>query len=158
MTVTTNLQAFGLIVTAEPYFAVTMPSDLVVMQNIVVDKTQGVIEQVNAHYTLLPRGAYAETAGRTQCCIRSRATSARLWNCTKPRMRCRSPMPQARNSTPPTRWRRPRLRLQNAEGLNTQQERSQADHHYAREKRCSRPKTRASSRSARSRPKTKRRS
>src|SRR5580658_2874237 len=63
--VTTNLQAFGLIITAEPYFAVTMPSDLVVMQNVVIeDKTQGVIEQVNAHYSLLPRGAYAETAGR----------------------------------------------------------------------------------------------
>jgi len=64
MTVTTNLQAFGLIVTAEPYFAVTMPSDLVVAQNVVIDKTQGVIEQVNAHYSLLPRGAYSETAGR----------------------------------------------------------------------------------------------
>ena len=64
ITVTTNLQAFGLIVTAEPYFAVTMPSDLVVMQNFVEDKTQGVIEQVNAHYSLLPRGAYADTAGR----------------------------------------------------------------------------------------------
>jgi outer membrane protein OmpA-like peptidoglycan-associated protein len=65
ITVTTNLQAFGLIITAEPYFAVTMPSDLVVMQNVVIeDKTQGVIEQVNAHYSLLPRGAYAETAGR----------------------------------------------------------------------------------------------
>jgi outer membrane protein OmpA-like peptidoglycan-associated protein len=64
ITVTTNFQAFGLIITAEPYFAVTLPSDLVVMQNIVSDKTQGVIEQVNAHYSLLPRGAYAETAGR----------------------------------------------------------------------------------------------
>jgi outer membrane protein OmpA-like peptidoglycan-associated protein len=64
LTVTTNLQAFGLIVTAEPYYAVTMPSDLVVMQNFVEDKTQGVIEQVNAHYSLLPRGAYEETAGR----------------------------------------------------------------------------------------------
>jgi outer membrane protein OmpA-like peptidoglycan-associated protein len=62
--VTTDLQAFGLIVTAEPYYAVTMPSDLVVMQNSVEDRTQGVIEQVNAHYSLLPRGAYAETAGR----------------------------------------------------------------------------------------------
>ena len=63
--VTTNLQAFGLIVTAEPYFAVTMPSDIVVMQNVVInDKTEGVIEQVNAHYSLLPRGAYAETAGK----------------------------------------------------------------------------------------------
>ena len=64
ISVTTNLQAFGLIITAEPYFAVTMPSDLVVMQNAATDRTQGVIEQVNAHYTLLPRGAYAETAGR----------------------------------------------------------------------------------------------
>ena len=64
ITVTTNLQAFGLIVTAEPYYAVTMPSDLIVAQNVVLaDKTQGVVEHVDAHYTLLPRGAYAETAG-----------------------------------------------------------------------------------------------
>jgi outer membrane protein OmpA-like peptidoglycan-associated protein len=65
ITVTTDLQAFGLIVTAEPYYAVTMPSDVVVAQNIVLnDKTQGIIEPVNAHYTLLPRGAYESTAGR----------------------------------------------------------------------------------------------
>lgn len=63
-TATTDLQAFGLIVTVEPYYDVSIPSDLVVMQNVVADSTEGVIEQVNAHYTLLPRGAYAETAGR----------------------------------------------------------------------------------------------
>lgn len=64
-TVTTNLQSFGLILTAEPYFAVTVPSDLVVMQNYPLqDKTTGVLESVNAHYVLLPRGAYADTAGR----------------------------------------------------------------------------------------------
>jgi len=64
-TVTSNLQAFGLIITAEPYFAVTTPSDLVVVQNYVLeDKTEGVIEPVVAHYSLLPRGAYSETAGR----------------------------------------------------------------------------------------------
>ena len=64
-TVTTGLQSFGLILTAEPYFAVTMPSDLVVMQNYVLkDKTAGVLETVNAHYSLLPRGAYTDTAGR----------------------------------------------------------------------------------------------
>ncbi len=63
--VTTDLQAYGLIITAEPYFAVTMPSDLVVMQNYVLpDKTQGIIEQVNARATLLPRGAYTQTAGQ----------------------------------------------------------------------------------------------
>ena len=63
--VTTNLQAFALIVTAEPYFAVTMPSDVVVLQNTVLpDRTQGIIEQVNAHVSLLPRGAYTQMAGQ----------------------------------------------------------------------------------------------
>ena len=65
LTVTSSFQSFGLIVTAEPYFAVEMPSDLVVMQNIVLpNKTAGVLETVDAHYSLLPRGAYSETAGR----------------------------------------------------------------------------------------------
>jgi outer membrane protein OmpA-like peptidoglycan-associated protein len=60
--VTTSLQSFGLIITAEPYFAVTMPSDVVVMQNRVLhDKTEGVITPINAHYTLLPRGIYTKT-------------------------------------------------------------------------------------------------
>ena len=33
--VTTELQAFGMVVTAEPYFAVSQPSDAVVMENVV---------------------------------------------------------------------------------------------------------------------------
>jgi outer membrane protein OmpA-like peptidoglycan-associated protein len=61
--VTTALQSFGLIVTAEPYFSVTQPSDVVVLQNVFNDKTNGVLEKVNAHYLLLPRGAYAQTEG-----------------------------------------------------------------------------------------------
>jgi outer membrane protein OmpA-like peptidoglycan-associated protein len=62
--VTTALQSFGLIVTAEPYFSVSQPSDVVVMQNVILNnKTFGVMEKVNAHYSLLPRGAYAETDG-----------------------------------------------------------------------------------------------
>jgi outer membrane protein OmpA-like peptidoglycan-associated protein len=61
---TTNMQAFGLIITAEPYFAVTMPSDVVVMQNVVLnDKTSGVISPINAHYSLLPRGIYTKVQG-----------------------------------------------------------------------------------------------
>ena len=56
--VTTELQAFGLIVTAEPYFAVTQPSDLVVMENVVRDNTKGKIETVQAKYELLKRGSY----------------------------------------------------------------------------------------------------
>ncbi len=62
--VTTNLQAFALIVTAEPYFDVSLPSDVVVLQNVVLkDRTEGIIEQLNAHATLLPRGTYATTSG-----------------------------------------------------------------------------------------------
>src|ERR1700691_2035189 len=65
MKVTTNLQQFALIVTAEPYFAVTTPSDLVVLQNTVnKNKTTGIIDTVNVHFNLLPRGAYVQTAGQ----------------------------------------------------------------------------------------------
>ncbi len=65
MKVTANLQQFALIVTAEPYFAVTTPSDLVVLQNTVDQKkTTGIIDTVNVHFNLLPRGAYVQTAGQ----------------------------------------------------------------------------------------------
>src|ERR1700689_1503573 len=65
MNVTTSFQQFALIVTAEPYFAVTTPSDLVVRQNTVnKDKTTGIIDTVNVHFNLLPRGAYMQTAGQ----------------------------------------------------------------------------------------------
>jgi outer membrane protein OmpA-like peptidoglycan-associated protein len=50
-------------VTAEPYFAVSQPSDVVVLKNVFTDMTQGVLEQVNVHYQLLPRGLYAPTEG-----------------------------------------------------------------------------------------------
>ena len=64
--VTTALQSFGMIVTAEPYFSVTQPSDVVVLQNVILsNKTSGVLEKVNAHYLLLPRGTYAQTEGST---------------------------------------------------------------------------------------------
>jgi len=55
---TTELQSFGLIVTAEPYFAVTQPSDVVVMENFVRKDTVGTIEEVDAKYELLQRGQY----------------------------------------------------------------------------------------------------
>ena len=57
--VTTDLQAFGLIVTAEPYFAVTQPSDLVVVENVIRADTKGREEAINVKYELLPRGLYA---------------------------------------------------------------------------------------------------
>jgi outer membrane protein OmpA-like peptidoglycan-associated protein len=61
--VSSSFQSFGMIVTAEPYFAVSQPSDVVVLKNVFSDRTQGVLEQVNVHYQLLPRGLYAPTDG-----------------------------------------------------------------------------------------------
>lgn len=64
MRVTTELQAFGLIVTAEPYFAVSRPSDVVVMESrardegVFQDRTIGRVEAVEAKYELLGRGTY----------------------------------------------------------------------------------------------------
>jgi outer membrane protein OmpA-like peptidoglycan-associated protein len=55
---TSDIQTFGMIVTAEPYYSVTQPSDVVVMENIVRPTTQGVIENITAKYELLPRGMY----------------------------------------------------------------------------------------------------
>lgn len=56
---TTALQTFGLIVTAEPYYAVSQPSNLVVMENVVLPSTTGTIEKVTANYELLDRGEYS---------------------------------------------------------------------------------------------------
>ena len=55
---TSELQSFGLIVTAEPYFAVTQPSDVVVMENFVRHDTTGTIEELDAKFELLQRGQY----------------------------------------------------------------------------------------------------
>ena len=60
--VTTELQVFGLIVTAEPYFAVSRPSDVVVMENVVRKDTVGKIELIDAKYELLQRGQYEHLA------------------------------------------------------------------------------------------------
>jgi len=63
---TTDLQTFGLIVTAEPYFAVTQPSDVVVAENFLRNDTSGTIEQVDAKYELLKRGEYVMDRGHYQ--------------------------------------------------------------------------------------------
>ena len=66
--VTTELQAFGLVVTAEPYFGVTQPSDVVVMENFVRTDTVGKVEEIDAKYELLQRGQYTVnvSAGRPE--------------------------------------------------------------------------------------------
>ncbi|MBM3774214.1 MAG: OmpA family protein [Acidobacteria bacterium] len=59
LNVTTELQAFALIVTVEPYFAVSQPSDLVIMENTVRPDTLGKVELVDARFELLQRGQYS---------------------------------------------------------------------------------------------------
>jgi len=59
--VTTDLQAFALIVTAEPYYAVRQPSNVVILENVVRDDTKGTTEAVNAKYELMERGGYIPT-------------------------------------------------------------------------------------------------
>ena len=56
--VTEQLQAFGLLVTAEPYFAVSGPSNVVVLENVIRKDTKGKIESIDAKYELLQRGQY----------------------------------------------------------------------------------------------------
>jgi outer membrane protein OmpA-like peptidoglycan-associated protein len=59
--VTTDLQAFALIVTAEPYYAVRQPSDVVVLENVIRKDTKGTVETVDAKYELMERGGYIPT-------------------------------------------------------------------------------------------------
>jgi outer membrane protein OmpA-like peptidoglycan-associated protein len=59
--VTTDLQAFALVVTAEPYYAVRQPSNVVIMENVVRDDTKGTTEAMHTKYDLLERGGYIPT-------------------------------------------------------------------------------------------------
>ena len=59
--VTTDLQAFALIVTAEPYYAVRRPSNVVILENAVRSDTRGATEDVDAKYELIDRGGYIPT-------------------------------------------------------------------------------------------------
>jgi len=61
LNVSTDLQAFALVVTAEPYYAVRQPSNAVVLENVVRPDTRGTTEAVNAKYELMERGGYIPT-------------------------------------------------------------------------------------------------
>jgi outer membrane protein OmpA-like peptidoglycan-associated protein len=61
LTATTDLQAFALIVTAEPHYAVRQPSNVVVLENVIRADTKGTSEAVNAKYELMERGGYLPT-------------------------------------------------------------------------------------------------
>lgn len=59
--VTTDLQAFAMIVTAEPYYAVRRPSNVVILENEIRPDTVGTSEAVDAKYELIDRGGYIPT-------------------------------------------------------------------------------------------------
>ena len=62
--VTTDLQAFALVVTAEPYYAVRQPSNVVILENVVREDTKGTTEAMHTKYELLERGGYIPTGFR----------------------------------------------------------------------------------------------
>lgn len=106
--VTTDLQSFGLIVTAEPYFAVTQPSDVVVMENIIRKDTKGKFEEVNAKYQLLPGVSILPSsllAARSRCKWIRRC----LLNCMKPATPSCYRVPPAPTSSRRRSFRMPRI-------------------------------------------------
>jgi outer membrane protein OmpA-like peptidoglycan-associated protein len=64
--VTSDLQAFGMIVTAEPYFSVVRPSNLVVLENMIRQETKGFDESIDARFDMLEAGQYTVDVGATQ--------------------------------------------------------------------------------------------
>jgi len=65
----TELQTFGLVVTAEPYFAVTQPGSLVVSENVLRSDTAGMAQQIQFSYELLGRDAYSSSNVRIENAI-----------------------------------------------------------------------------------------
>jgi outer membrane protein OmpA-like peptidoglycan-associated protein len=61
---TTELQSFGLVITAEPYFAVTQPGSFVVCENILRADTAGRERPIEFSYELLGRDAYFSSNAR----------------------------------------------------------------------------------------------
>jgi outer membrane protein OmpA-like peptidoglycan-associated protein len=64
-----DMQTFGMIVTAEPYFAVTQPGNMVVVENILGPGSEGKVENIDAQYELLARGAYSSSNTKIQDAI-----------------------------------------------------------------------------------------
>ncbi len=57
----TDMQTFGMIVTAEPYFAVNQPGNTVVLENVLGPEIQGRVENIDAKFELIARGAYSSS-------------------------------------------------------------------------------------------------
>ena len=132
LNVTSNLQTFALILTAEPYFAVTQPSDVVVMENEIRSDTKGTVEQVDAKYELLQRGLYESDINPADMQPMKGGSKTPL------------ELYEARNAVRIARWtgaeqyasdtfKKAQASLQNAESLQTGSEDKKAEISLARE-------------------------
>jgi hypothetical protein len=98
---TTDLQSYRMVVTAEPYFSVSQPSDVVVMENFLRNNTSGTLEIVDAKYELLKRGQYTMNVNAgTLAPVTS--DSRFRFSCAKLVTRSRSPERRELIVTPPT--------------------------------------------------------
>ena len=57
----TDMLTFGMVVTAEPYFAVTRPGNVVVLEIAFGPEAKGQVEDIDAKYDLVERGAYSSS-------------------------------------------------------------------------------------------------
>jgi outer membrane protein OmpA-like peptidoglycan-associated protein len=116
---TTKLQSFGLIVTAEPYFAVTRPSDFVVMESFVRKDMAGTVEEADAKYDLLPRGQYTWNANPAQQVESPRRSSKIPWDLYEARNAVRIARWAGAERYSPETFRKAVQDLENAEGYLT---------------------------------------
>ena len=93
----TPMQTFAMIVTAEPYYSVSQPSDVVVLENRVGSETVGRVEEVNASYEFLHRR-------ESRCRATNTMPSS---HCIRHRTRFRSPSRRALRSMRPIASRAP---------------------------------------------------
>ncbi len=79
LNVTTELQIFGLFVTAEPYYAVRQPSDLIVMDNELRKDTRGKVYIIDSKLELLKRGQYEKLANPLNLRVDTRSVPLELY-------------------------------------------------------------------------------
>ncbi|MEP6713980.1 MAG: OmpA family protein [Terriglobia bacterium] len=112
---TTDLQSFGMIVTAEPYFSVSQPSDAVVMENFVREDTTGTMQDIDAKYELLKRGQYTLNIGSPQLTAMTSDLSVPL-QLREARQAIAIAKAQGADHYAPDTMRKAAIGMQNAEG------------------------------------------
>ena len=119
--VTTELQSFGMIVTAEPYFAVTQPSDAVVLENVIRKDTEGNVQIIDAKFDLLKRGQYVINAIPADLKPYSVDSKTPL-DLAQARNAVRIASWAGAEASAPDSWQKAKMLLNEAEGLQAKSE------------------------------------